>query len=283
MSRKKGCRRERKRGSRKTLAWGLFWFFLFILLCYGVYSFSHPSNVSVSQASGFKAAIVDQLSLSQPNQTFVQTATNILETAGFTVDYYKGEEVTVEFYKSLPTHYYGLIILRVHSALRVDSEPSVGLFTSEPYSKTKYLYEQLTEQVVRANFYEEGELKEPSYFGIQPGFVKQSMKEKFQRTIIIMMGCNGLTYPCMAEAFIEKGASVYISWTDSVLASHTDLATTRLLHHFVTQKRNLKEAVKETFREVGLDPSYGSLLLYYPLEAGKSTIQNVVGDLNPKH
>ena len=272
----------KKRGSRKTLVLGLFWFFLIILIYHAIYSFSHSSNVNTPQASRLKAAIVDHLSLSQPNQTFIQTSTNILETAGFTVDYYKGEEVTVEFYRNLPTHDYGLIILRVHSALRADNMgPPVGLFTSEPYSKTKYVYEQLTEQVARATFYEGEEPKEPSYFGIQPEFVKQSMKGKFQRTIIVMMGCNGLTYPYMAEAFIEKGASVYISWSNSVLASQTDLATTRLLQHFIVEKQSLKEAMRETFKEVGPDPSYKSLLLYYPLEAGNYTIQSIIGNLTP--
>lgn len=43
-----------------------------------------------------KAAIVDQLSLTYPNQTFTQTATNTLKQAGYSVDYYPGEEVTVE-------------------------------------------------------------------------------------------------------------------------------------------------------------------------------------------
>ncbi|NIW13776.1 MAG: hypothetical protein GWN31_07570, partial [Candidatus Thorarchaeota archaeon] len=91
-------RRMKKRGSRKTLVWGLLCFFLIILICYAIYSFSNSSNVNAPQASCLKVAIVDHLSLSQPNQTFIQTSTNILETAGFTVDYYKGEEVTVEFY-----------------------------------------------------------------------------------------------------------------------------------------------------------------------------------------
>ncbi|UCE15829.1 MAG: hypothetical protein JSV12_08210 [Candidatus Bathyarchaeota archaeon] len=152
--------------------------------------------------------------------------------------------------------------------------PPLALFTSEPYSNTKHVYEQFTGQVGRVTFYEGEEPKEPSYFGIHSEFVKQSMKGKFQRTIIIMMGCNGLTYSYMAEAFIEKGARAYISWSNSVLASQTDLATTRLLQHFITENRTLKEAMRETFKEVGPDPLYKSFLLYYPLEAGNYTIKH---------
>ncbi len=36
--------------------------------------------------------------------------------AGYDVDYYKGEDVTVELYRSLPSFGYKLIVLRVHSA-----------------------------------------------------------------------------------------------------------------------------------------------------------------------
>ena len=281
MNHKKRCGRRKKRGSRKILVWGLFWFFLILLMYYAIHYFSNSSNVNVLQTSRLKASIVDHLSLSQPNQTFIQTATKTLITAGFTVDYYKGEEVTVEFYRDLPTHDYDLIILRAHSALGADMRPPLALFTSEPYSKTKYVHEQLTGQVVRVTFYEGEEPKEPSYFGIGPEFVKQSMNGKFQKTIIIMMGCNGLTYTYMAEAFIEKGAEVYISWSYSVLASHTDLATTRLLQHFIIEKQTLREAGCKTFKEVGPDPSYKSLLLYYPLEAGNYTIQGIVGNPIP--
>ncbi len=237
-----------------------------------IYSHLNPSPDQINnQQSQPKAAIVDHLSLTAPNQTFTQTATNTLKKAGYTVDYYPGEEVTVEFYRNLPTHGYELMILRVHSTGMYGQ-----LFTSEPYSSTKYVYEQLTDQVLRFSFYEEP----PYYFGISPLFVKRSMKGKFQDTTIIMMGCNGLRSTYMAEAFIEKGAKVYISWSDSVLASHTDQATINLLYHLILEKQTLRQAVQNALKEVGTDPVYGSLLVYYPLEVGEQTIEGITG--NPK-
>jgi hypothetical protein len=68
----------------------------------------------------------------------------------------------------------------------------------------------------------------------------------------------------MAEAFIEKGAKVYISWNGSVSASHRDQATTQLLKHLITEKQTIKQAVTETMKEVGSDPAHGSILQYYP-------------------
>jgi len=282
MSYKKKDERMKKRGSHKTLVWGLLWFFLIILIGYAIYSFSHLSKVDSPQASRLRAAIVDQLSLYQPNQTFIETATNILETAGFKVDYYRGEEVTVDFYRNLPTHDYGLIVLRVHSSATkaTGTESPVILYTSEPYSKTKYLYEQLSDQLCEVAFSrEQGEMG-IRYFGISPLFVTQSMEGRFQNTVVVMMGCEGLDNPLMAEAFVQKGAKVYISWNEGVLASHTDMATAYLLQHFVLEKRTVEESVIEAVEDVGFDPIYNSFLVYYPLNAGNYSIQNITDDLD---
>jgi len=43
-----------------------------------------------------RAAIVDQLSLSSPNPEFVQESIILLERNNYEVDYFPGEEVTVE-------------------------------------------------------------------------------------------------------------------------------------------------------------------------------------------
>jgi len=270
---KQRIREERKREERIGLAVIVAILSIIILVSGFIINslLNQPStNQPVESISEPKAAIVDHLSLTYPNQTFIETATTILKQAGCTVDYYPGEQVTVEFYRHLPTHEYSLIILRVHS-----TAPYGKLFTSEQYSASKYVYEQLTDQVLKVSFYAE---TPPFYFGISQFFVMDSMIGNFKNTTIIMMGCNGLKYTVMAEAFIEKGAKVYISWSDSVLASHTDQATTHLLQHLIIQKQPLKQAINTTMKDVGPDPAYNSLLIYYPLEAGDYTIQNIVGN-----
>jgi hypothetical protein len=235
-----------------------------------------PSQV-VNSTSEPNAAIVDQLSLTYPNQTFIQTVRNTLKQAGYKVDYYPGEQITVPFYKNLPTHGYNLIILRVHSALW--GEPSsLALFTSEPYSTTKYVSEQINGQLGIAMYYPSRDL----YFGISVKFLQSAMNGRFQNTTIIMMGCKGMQYTPTAEAFIARGAKVCIGWSDSVSAPHTDTATEHLLRHLVTEKQTIKQAVDNTMKEVGPDPADKSLLSYYPLEAGEQTIDNIADNLATK-
>jgi hypothetical protein len=253
-------RKERRKGKSRKKSPGILYVVVIIvvsiLFVYYLLSMRPPSNETPSQPFQFKAAIVDHLSLTAPNQTFIQTATNILEKAGYMVDYYSGEKVNVEFYRNLPTHGYSLMVLRVHSTF---TDESVALFTSESYSY-KYRDEQLADRLGAVAFSKEEADKGIMYFGIMPSFVKQSMKGTFNNTVIIMMGCDGLMYTPMAEAFVQKGARVYISWSGPVSASHTDQATTQLLQHLITERQTIKQAVAE----IEPDPTNGSILKYYP-------------------
>jgi hypothetical protein len=137
-----------------------------------------------------KAAIVDHLSTSWPNPAFVEESTTILRGARYDVDYYEGEEVTVELYRSLPSFGYKLIVLRVHSAY-VPKYLSLAMFTSEPYSKQRYVYEQLRNRVASGYVepYQEGD---PRYLVITDKFVRSSMEGSFDGAVIVMMGCKGI-------------------------------------------------------------------------------------------
>jgi len=253
----------------------------------------HPQNQAINPAyHQLKAAIVDQLSLTLPNKTFIQTTKNILEKAGYAVDYYPSEQVTVEFYRNLPTHDYTLIVLRAHSALRLNLapmdrpdfsvpeqlDPSVVFFTSERFDPYKYLPEVLTDKLLQVAYNLSGpKLTWPTYFAITSKFIRQDMKGQFQNTTIIMMGCNGLTCTDMARALIQKGAKVYISWDKSISVNHTDQATAYLLKHLITEKQTIGQATDETMKEVGFDPAYKSQLSYYPLEVRDTKIEDIAG------
>lgn len=214
--------------------------------------------------SGSRAVIVDQLSLTQPNPDFAASATDILKRADYAVDYFPGEEVTVDFYRYLPTHDYDLIILRVHSGMTVERDAETGqetateyvtLFTGEPYREDKYPQEQIG-RLGKAHYYEGA----PPLFGIAPGFITDSMQGSFDEALIVMMGCDGLRSPRTAQAFLDKGARAFVSWTEAVSASHTDAATLRLLEHLLIDKLPTRDAIARTMAEVGPDPLYGAEL-----------------------
>jgi hypothetical protein len=229
-------------------------------------------NLSARQDPVVKAAIVDHLSISWPNPAFVTECTAILEDAGYDVDYYKGGDVTVELYRDLPTYGYKLIILRVHSAY-VPKYLSLAMFTSEPYSKQRYIYEQLRNRVASGCVepYQEGD---PRYLVITDKFVRFSMEGSFDDAVVIMMGCKGIK-KCAATAFIEKGAVAYVGWDGLVSARHTDRATIQFLKRLLGEKQTIAQAVTQTMTDLGHEPEYQSSFLFWPIAAGHYTFPTI--------
>jgi len=214
------------------------------------------ANPSDSDHQGVPTvAIVDQLGLSQPNDAFIRECTMLLNNSGFAVDYYDGESVTVGFYKDLPEKDYKIILLRVHSASFNPEQEVFDLFTSERYRNNKYISDQMNDRIRPVAFepYEQGD---PVYFGVTAKFIRSSTKGSFDKSIIVMMGCEGMKYSDMPEAFIKKGAEIYIGWDDLVSAQHTDEVTLELLRQFLMEGQTIEDAVAETMYELGADPAF---------------------------
>ncbi len=189
---------------------------------------------------------------------------NLLENAGYTVEYTGGKDVTVDFYRSLPKRNYDLLILRVHSTAVVtrgkEDVTSVSLFSGQPYSRELYYDEQVQGRIGFAQYTDDS----PKLFGITSDFVQQSMQGSFDGTVVIMMGCQGFINNKGAEAFADKGARSFIGWDGLVSAEHTDQATTQLVRHLVTDAPDPSRAVDLAMADIGPDPTYGSHLIARP-------------------
>jgi hypothetical protein len=146
------------------------------------------------------------------------------------------------------------------------------LFTNEPYSTVKYVAEQLDDQLVMARV-DEGY---PMVFGIPPKFISKSMKGKFDDTAIIMMGCSGIYLTELAEAFVGKGASVYLAWNGTVELYYVDEATPDLMRQLCSGNLTIKDAVDSTMDVVGPDPEHKTGLEYYPLGSGDKTLKELI-------
>lgn len=238
-----------------------------------------PTPTPKSTGSLRMAAMVDQISLLHPNRGFIGRASRYLTEAGFDTEVYEGEEVTIELYRTLPTKGYTLIILQTHSSSdlqlpdgSISSANPVFLCSSEPYGKRKYFYEQMTNQVRGVELPYERSIV---FFSIGPEFVRQSMAGHFDDALIIIGGCQGLSTLHLAEALIERGASAIISWDDWVDLSHNDEAISHLLHALIADGLTIEQAVGKAMSEVGPDPTYDSVLTYFPPEKGDYTIWDV--------
>lgn len=208
-----------------------------------------------------RAAIVDQLSISHPNQGFIDDATDQLVRAGYLVDYYPGEQVTVDLYRQIAEHDYEYVVLRVHMARfegdwRGVTYDQPVLFTAEPYNPDQYVDEQW-ELLLNPVFAYEGA---PRYFGVAPNFIEEA--GDYEGATVVLMGCSGMSTDALAAAFSEQGAERVVGWNDLVSAQHTDEATSHLLGYLLDGS-TAQEAVAKTNDEVGTDPIYDSHLLAY--------------------
>jgi hypothetical protein len=245
---------KKKRNRRKALAVIL----IAVASVSGTITYSVLNQSSPSQAVSFKAAIIDQLSGTSANPSFNDSARSILVGAGYTVDYYSPDQITVQFFRTLPSKDYGLIIIRAHSTGGITGDP-ITIFTSEPYIQSSYTYEQLAGQLTKALLFANSR----TYFAITAQFVQDAMQGRFPDSIVIMMGCTGLKDSDMAQAFVSKGARVYVSWDNSVTVDRSDNTVVALLRS-LAQGQTMAHAVSAAMDEVGPDLIHNSKLGYYP-------------------
>jgi hypothetical protein len=193
-----------------------------------------------------KAAIIDQLGsarlgagIREENQTFIETATNMLHQRFNTVDYYS-DNASVGQYATLASSGYGMILWRGHSALDLSAN-YIALSTTEKYGSINYDDYLDSDRLTLCNITGDQNL----YFGITPTFISQVMNGRFQDTVIFLMSCNGLNpgYLKTAQAFEDKGAKVIISWDNWVSSFDNDGAAELLLQHLINENNTIAQAV----------------------------------------
>ena len=227
-----------------------------------------------------KAAIIDQLYLLEPNSSFISEAAGLLESYGFAVDLWQGSEITVDFYRKLPSMGYKLIIFRVHSGLLVNIQGGAAkaiettyLFTAENYTTVRYITDQLTDKVSNALMSD----RIPLVFAVNSAFIKGA-EGRFQDSVVIMMGCESYYYEDMPKVFIEKGASAYIGWSTVVSLDYVDNAVLDLLGNLFAANMPLAKGINQTMSDLGRDPNFNAYLKYYPPASGNHTVKELINN-----
>jgi len=177
-----------------------------------------------------------------------------LERAGLKVDVYQGEQVTIDLLNNIGG--YGLIILRVHSTVYV-KYGFLYLFSTEKYSRTKYVYEQLQGAFKEAYTFDE---REGPYFALRADLF--GSENGLVGSTIILMGCNGTNSEHMINKLFERGVKAIIAWNGYVDLEYTDKVTLNLLKTVYEEGLDFPEAVEKIMKNMGLDPVWKSKLEY---------------------
>ncbi len=221
------------------------------------------------------AAIIDQLHDIIPNKRHQQKALEYLENAGYDVDLYTTEDITVDFYKKLPSMNYKFIYIRTHSLEVAKLENSTFLFTGEKYDVDKYIWEQLAGQVRKAipiNDQLPEELiknatlyQEAMYFTIGSKLIDELMIGEFPQTVIVIAGCESVRTLDLATSFLFRGASAVVGWDRSINSLENDRVMIELLEEILINKTGIYEAIPSVMEEFGSDLQYSSQLKFIQL------------------
>ncbi len=254
-----------------------------------------PQDQSFSDDGILRAAIIDQLHDDIPSQYFQDKATELLETAGYEVELFTTKQLTVDFYKTLPSMNYDFIVFRTHAIgndVESGKEP-VSLFTGEKYRDDKYISEQLTGLIGKGAPYMSSivdvsadlsglndsnntsleidmtesfeQLVDDSnpYFLIGSKYVDDIMEGRFQNSVLVLGGCSTLSNPSLAESLISKGASAVIGWDALVGSVQNDQVMLGLLEDVLINDMDIKDAVESAEKNDSKYSKFNPNLLYY--------------------
>ena len=183
--------------------------------------------------------------------------------AGFKVDVYGPENVSLVLLRELPSKGYGLVIFRVHGG-RI--KQPVGLFMGGGLFIERCGPESHKREV-EAGYLLLGRpfFSDEIYCVAPPHYITDKLNGRFHGTIIIAMSCFTGDDEILAKAFFKRGAKAYIGFKGEVSPPYVDAFVIRFLQKLYLEKLPLKEAFAQTKDELGPDPQYGGIpTLYLP-------------------
>ena len=201
-----------------------------------------------------KAVIIDQLYRDKPNEEFHTKTTEYLKKAGYKVDIFTTEEITIDFYKKLPSMNYEYIVIRGHSLGdgSIKKIKSATLFTGETHDYHKYIKEQYEGHVGMGVPYLYSQINElggfenlidETYFVFGSEFIEELMVGKFPDSTIILAGCETTKKQDLANSFLKLGASEVIGWTGLVDFKYNDNYTIHLLNQTLVNNVEMKNVI----------------------------------------
>ena len=221
-----------------------------------------------------KAAILDQLYDDFPNESFQNKATEYLEAAGYQVDLYTTDEITVDFYKKLPLMNYEFIVLRTHGGPGLEGG-STTITTGEKFRKNIHLKEILNEQIgasipiirmTEIKGQSDEVILENSYFDINSKLVDNAMEGRFSDTVLVIGGCSALNSTVLAESFVSRGVSSVVGWNGLVGDKDNDRITLEFLKEVLVNDIEIDDAVDLVMSNYRNSIEQDSTLIHYSAE-----------------
>ena len=197
-----------------------------------------------------------------------RTAMNILEKCFSNPVVINAEKSDISFYKNELSKY-DVIYLFTHGTYKLKKHylatgQKVGSNSSQILQKDKIGIMTCIEK-------RNGEWVYIDYYMVSEEFIKDSYSTgSFKGTFIYAASCQGLkTDMGLAEAFVSRGASVFVGWDDTNSIGHV---TASVLFPELLEGKNLSSAISNLSPNLVTDIIYKANLKYYPSTAGNFTL-----------
>lgn len=179
-----------------------------------------------------------------------------LERAGYTVDYYKDENVTISLLKRLDDEGYSVIYINSHGF--IDPHGFYGLFVNEKIDSEKVnLYNDDLEED-RIGYLEDGSLA--GYLYVTPKFFSlYGNNSLFTDALIFIDACYSGNKTSLAEVFLNLGAQCFIGWNGPVNVIHGIMMDGKFFHEACKYNKTIEQALRGT----RADPDSGATLTYF--------------------
>ncbi len=247
---------------KKQSIWKIFFLAIIVVVTSAIITINlQPDFIQIENQSFNeipKAAIIDQLHNDKPNKNYQQNVTKYLETAGYEVDLFTTDDITVDFYKKLPSLNYEFIVIRTHSLGIGEVEESSSLFTGEIHSDYDHIQEQYSRLVGNGVPFLPREveelggldaLKDETYFVVGSKFIDEAMLGTFPQSKIILAGCETTQGTQLAESLLYRGASEVVGWDGLVSSRQNDEVIMQVLEETLVNGIELEDAVESVMQQ----------------------------------
>jgi len=247
---------------KKQSTWKIFFLAIIVVVTSAIITINlqpdlmHFANLSFDEIP--KAAIIDQLHNDKPNKNYQQNVTKFLEIAGYEVDLYTTDDITVDFYKKLPSLNYEFIVIRTHSLGIGAVEESSSLFTGEIHNEYDHIQEQYSGRVGNGVPYLPSEveelggldaLKDETYFVVGSRFIDDLMFGTFPKSKIILAGCQTTEGNHLVKSLLLRGASEVVGWDGLVSSRQNDEVILQVLEETLVNGIELEYAVESVMKQ----------------------------------
>lgn len=179
-----------------------------------------------------------------------------LERAGYIVDNYKDENVTVNLLKRLDDEKYSVIYINSHGF--IDSQGSFALFINEKIDSERINLYQNDIEENRIGYLEDGSLA--GYLYVTPQFfLFYGNNSLFPNALIFIDACYSGKNVSLAQVFLNLGAQCFIGWNGPVNVIHGIMMDGKFFHEACKYNKTIEQAL----RGIRADPDSGANLTYF--------------------